>query len=782
VTGSSIVSGQKMTTQMVRGMIVDKESQAPLIGANVSIEKTFPLLGTGTDENGQFIIEEVPIGRQTIIATYLGYEPIVLSNILITSGKEVVLNFELIESTFQLDELVVKASDQKNTPMNEMALISARTFSIEETSRYASSLFDPARMAQNYAGLSGTGGSSDLFNEIIVRGNSPKNVLWRMEGIEIPNPNHFSELGNSGGGISMLSSSMLSNSDFYTGAFPAEFGNASSSVFDLNLRKGNNQKREYALMVGLLGIEAAAEGPIGKSGASYLGNVRYSTLAVLEQIGLNPVGDVLPKYGDISFNIAVPKTALGQFNLFGLGGKNKAYERAERDSTLWIYNSDKYSYDEEQTVGTIGLMHKVLFGNNAYLKTVIAASSELYNEREYYFDALNEYQEIDDFTSRFKTNTYRISTNYTQKVNARNTFKVGFIAGHMEYELGARERDNQNHVWLNYLENKGKTQLFQGFGQWKLRPNENLTLTGGVHMTYYELNNQFSIEPRLAARYALSEKHTLSMALGIHSKPEHPAFHLSETSVVNETRHLPNKDLKYAQSLHAVLGYAFQISPKLKTQFEVYYQHQYNVPVENDVTSKGTLLNALEIWDVLDSGPAINKGLGRNYGIDITVEKYFSQNYYFLLTGSVFESKFRALNGHWYNTRFNGKYHLNMLAGKEFILGRNKHKIFGFNIKGIVNGGNRETPIDLERSALENRTIRNQIQYLAESVGTYYRFDIGISYKINRPKVTHSILLDVQNVTNHLNIFSTYYNSAAGQVNSDYHTGLFPVLNCRIEF
>lgn len=776
-----VSTGQQTTTQTIRGNIVDKESQAPLIGAHITVEKTIPILGTGTNENGDFVIESVPIGRQTLIITYLGYEPVVISNMLITSGKEIVLNIELTESTVQLEELVVKASDQKNKPLNEMAMISARTFSVEETARYASSLFDPARMAQNYAGLSGTGGSSDLFNEIIVRGNSPKGVLWRMEGIEIPNPNHFSELGNSGGGISMLSSSMLSNSDFYTGAFPAEFGNASSGVFDLNLRKGNNQKREYAFMIGLLGLEAAAEGPIGKSGASYLANVRYSTLAILEQIGLSPVGDVLPKYGDLSFNINSAMTPIGQFSLFGLGGKNKAYEKAKADSTQWMYQSDKYSYEEDQTVGTIGFVHKILFGNNAYLKTVIAASSEQSNEREYYLDAINEYREIDEYQSSFKTNTFRISTNYTQKLNAKNTLKMGFIAGNINYQLGTRELDFENQAWITFLANKGNTQLYQGYGQWKMRPNDALTLTGGLHFNYYDLNNQFTVEPRFGARYAFNEKHALSAAFGIHSKPEHPAFHLTQTTIGSETRNLPNRDLKYALSLHFVLGYEFLINPNLKTQIEVYYQHLFDVPVENDVTSKRTLLNALEIWDVLNSGPAVNGGLGRNYGVDLTIEKYLSQHYYFMLTGSVFESKFRALNGQWFNTRFNGQYHLNVLGGKEFVVGRKKHKMIGFNCKGIVNGGNRTTPIDLEQSVLESRTVRNQNQFLSESVGTYYRFDIGISYKVNRPKVTHSILLDVQNVSNHLNIFSTYFNSSSGQIESDYHTGLFPVLNYRIE-
>ncbi len=773
---------ENLVTQVVRGQVVDRESKSPLAGANISIEKTIPLLGTGTDAEGRFILEAVPVGRQTIIVTFLGYEPMVLGNIMVTSGKEIVLDLELTESAVPLDELVVKATDQVNRPLNEMALVSARTFSVEETGRYASSFFDPARMAQNYAGLSGTGGSSDLFNEIIVRGNSPKGVLWRLEGIEIPNPNHFGSLGNSGGGISMLSSSMLSNSDFYTGAFPAEFGNASSGVFDLNLRKGNNQKREYSLMAGLLGLEAAAEGPLGRSGASYLVNARYSTLAILEGIGLNPVGDVLPKYGDLSFHIHFPETPLGQISIFGLGGQNKAYDYAEKDSSTWVYTSDRYSYEEDQSVGTIGMVHRMLLGNNAYLKTVIAASTQTEGDRAYFYDARDGYREIDDFTSDFRTNTYRISTSFTQKLNAKHTFKAGLIAGSISYAVNAREKDYKNENWITYLADRGETQQYQGFCQWKYRPSENLTLTGGFHVNYYDFNGQFSFEPRMAARYDLSARHTLTGAIGVHSKPEHPAFYLSETSIGSETRNLPNRDLKYARALHAVIGYEFFMNPQLKASVEVYFQHLYDVPVADDLTSKATLLNALEIWDVLDAGPAVNAGLGRNYGIDLTLEKNFSQHFYFLFTASVFESRYRTLGGQWYNTRFNGKYHFNLLGGKEFVLGRNKQKLLGFNVKGIVNGGNRTTPIDLDASIREMRTIRDENRFLAESVGTYYRFDIGISYKINRPKATHSIMLDIQNVTNHLNIYQVYFNGSAGAIEKEYHTGFFPVLNYRIEF
>ena len=173
----------------------------------------------------------------------------------------------MIESLHKLDEVTIKASSNRTRPLNEFASISARSFSVEETRRYAASVADPARMVMNFPGVTNSGDD----NSIVVRGNSPKGVLWRLEGIEIPNPNHFSALGSSGGSISMLNANVLGNSDFYTGAFVPEIGNALSGAFDLNFRNGNTERYEHTVQVGVLGVELATEGPFKKGGkASYL--------------------------------------------------------------------------------------------------------------------------------------------------------------------------------------------------------------------------------------------------------------------------------------------------------------------------------------------------------------------------------------------------------------------------------------------------------------------------------------------------------------------------------
>ena len=229
-------------TQTIRGTIYDAVSGYPIVGATVILVNSVPKTGTTTDINGKFELRKVPLGRQSIEISYLGYESKTYSNILVVSGKETILEVKLEEKVNQIDEVIIMASAKKGEAQNELAMVSARTFSVEETERFAGSLGDPARMVANYAGVMT---QNDSRNDIIIRGNSPSGVLWRLEGIEIPNPNHFGAQGTTGGPVSMVNNNLLTNSDFLTGAFPAEYGNALAGAFDINLRSGNSSEHEF---------------------------------------------------------------------------------------------------------------------------------------------------------------------------------------------------------------------------------------------------------------------------------------------------------------------------------------------------------------------------------------------------------------------------------------------------------------------------------------------------------------------------------------------------------
>ncbi|MCP4442752.1 MAG: TonB-dependent receptor [Aureispira sp.] len=771
-------------TQSIHGTLIDQDSKTPLIGATIGVKSGDKIYGATTDIDGDFHIKDVPVGRLDVEITYLGYDPIRLNSIMLTSGKELNLNIEMQEATEQVEEVVVTADNgrDKGAALNEMATVSARSFSVEETGRYAGSFGDPSRMASNYAGVSVGGGTYDMENEIVIRGNSPSGMLWRMEGIEIPNPNHFANIGSSGGAISMLNSNTLSTSDFLTGAFPSEYGNATAGVFDLNLRNGNNQKHEFSIGIGLLGIEASAEGYFSKkSKASFLINYRYSTLGLVRALKISPVGDVLPTYQDVSFKINVPTGKAGTFSLWGIGGDNLALLEPKKDSSSWDSQSDSYGYDARGRMGVTGLTHRILLSEKSYLKTIVAVSASQSKDISYNLDPSKNYDQDVSSIDDFNKYTLRATTAYTHKFNAQHTLKVGAIFNHYFFNYDVRGDDGDLSV--SFLNSKGNTQLLQGYAAWKFRPHNNWTINAGLHYNHLTLNNNSSIEPRLSAKWQMTPKHSVSLAGGMHSRMEDISYYFIEyTSPKGEVTR-PNKSLELQKSVHAVLAYDFAIATDFNLKLEGYYQHLYDVPVENDGESVLSSINATSFWDLLNAKEGLTStGIGRNYGIDLTFEKFFTKQYYFLLTASVFDSKYQAQNGEWYNTRFNTNYQITLLGGKEFKIGKKKNNIFGINSKFLFAGGSRYTPVNLEQSKLAGYTIQEVDKTYTEQVAPYLRLDLGLSYKINAKKVTHSISVDIQNVINYQNIYSQYYNAETEKLEYFYQGGIFPNLNYKINF
>jgi len=751
-------------TQTIRGKVIDQESLTPVIGANIVILGTDPVLGASTDVNGEFKIQNVPVGRHTLQTSSIGYEEAVIPELVVGSGKEVVLTVRLTESLVKMDELVITANQEKNRPNNDLATVSARSFTVEETKRYAAAVNDPGRMALSFAGVA-TG--DDESNIIVIRGNSPKGLLWRIEGVEVPNPNHFGEEGSSGGGISMLSVNMLDNSDFFTGAFPAEYGNAASGVFDIKLRNGNNQQREYAFQAGFLGIDFAAEGPFSKnSNASYLVNYRYSTLGILEGLGLIPQDDAIPNFQDLSFKVNVPTKKAGVFSVWGLGGLSSQDLKEEGEEESFRYN-----------MGVGGLSHVYFFGDKTFLESNLTFSKSLNKFTD------DEPENAYFFEDNFENTAVRGSFLLNHKFNARHTLRSGFIASHLGFD--ALDETNLRDTTYTEVDSDGSTQLLQGYAQWKYRINEQFTLNTGFHYLYFALNDSDSFEPRLGLQWAFTPRQSLSFGFGIHSRIDPIANYFAQYQTGVDEYVQPNKNLQLSKARHYVIGYDNMLREDLHMKIEAYYQDLYDVPIglqqgiENPWYATYSMLNYENgIVDV----PLANNGTGRNYGLELTLEKFFTYNYYFMLTTSLFESKYTPLDGKEYNTRFNGNYIVNLLAGKEFQVGKRKTNVLGINARLLLSGGNRTTPIDLESSNEEGRPVYEWDQRYSERLGSYFRTDLRISYRINKPKFSSIISLDIQNVTNHQNVFSQYYDRSTGKIEKTYQLGLIPVLNYRIEF
>ena len=375
-------------TQTIRGTVTDQLLQQPIAGATVTLGNTAKSVITA--EDGSFRFTAVPVGLQHLQVTHATYKMASIDNITVNAGKEVVLSIKMEPDIKAQQEVIVQASSRKNKPLNELSLVSTRAFTVEETQRYAAAVNDPLRMATSFAGVVS---ADDGNNDIVIRGNSPTGMLWRMEGVDIPNPNHFSVSGGSGGGISILSAQLLANSDFSTGAFAAEYGNALSGVFDLKLRKGNNERKEITLQAGLLGLNVAAEGPFSSNyKGSYLVNYRYSTLQLMKKIGINVGGDGSTNFQDLSYNIYLPTRKMGDFTFFGFGGLSSEKVTADYDSLKWKAGGERFPSNFVANTGMAGITHSISLGRNTTLKSAVGYSVTKNSYREKYIE--NDLKEI----------------------------------------------------------------------------------------------------------------------------------------------------------------------------------------------------------------------------------------------------------------------------------------------------------------------------------------------------------------------------------------------------
>ena len=766
--------------QTIKGNIVDKQSLQPLQGVQISILGLPNSISAISDSNGNYRIVDVLSGRYDVQAIYSGYASTTIPNVVVTTGKEVILDFTLNENITQLSAASISLG-KKNETINEMSTVSARSFSTEEVNRYAGGRSDPSRLVANFAGVSSP---DDSRNDIVIRGNSPTGVLWRIEGLNIPNPNHFSTIGTTGGPVSALNTNMLKNSDFFTSAFPSEYGNANAGVFDLGFRKGNSDKREHTFQIGALtGIEAMTEGPINKEkGSSYLIAYRYSFTGVAQAIGL-PIGTAAtPFYQDISFKINGAKTKFGKFVLFGLGGISKIdFDHKEVDSAdLFAYpNRDSYF---KSKVGLVGLSHTIRVNDKSYFKTVVGLS---YSGSDYLEDTINKQTSavtrvIENATEQLR---YIGNTSFNSKINSKLFVKIGFIEELINLNLFYRNR-TFTPDWTQIWDFKDYTSLLQGYAQIKYSFTEKLTLNAGFHSQFLTLNNSKSIEPRAGLKYQVNEKKIFSAGVGVHSQMQPTDVYFYRTKLIDNSYIQSNKNLDFTRSVHYVLGYDFFPAKNWRFKSEIYYQHLFNIPVSNSDSSY-SILNVGASFIPNEQGYLVNKGTGENYGIELTIEKFFSKGYYGLATGSLYQSTYKGSDLKTHNTAFNGQYVANLLVGKEFLLGKEKKNRFTIDVKMTTAGGRYYTPIDLAASQATGIQISQKGDVaFTERNPAFYRLDIKFGFVKNstKLKLAQSIFFDIQNVTNHKNVFAQRYNPVKNTINIAYQIGFFPNFVYKIQF
>jgi len=758
--------------QVIRGIVIDVDSKMTIPGASVQIANT--KVGTTTDSTGYFKISNIPIGRFTLLVSFVGYKQQIVSDIQLSSGKELVLTVELKENITNLSEVKVTATKEKAFTQNEMAVVSVRTFSIEETERYAGSLGDPSRMAKNFAGVNS---GDDQRNDIIIRGNSPLGLLWRLDGFDIPNPNHFGAMGTSGGAISMLNNNLLSNSDFFSGAFPAEYGNAMSGVFDLKMRKGNNEKHEYVAQAGFNGFEVGTEGPFLKtSKASYIINYRYSMLGLFKLMGYSfGKKSSTPEYQDLSFKLNFPLKK-GYISMFGIGGLDR----------MLVNKSTKRDTIKNKT-GVLGLTYVYFFGKGSRLefKSSVQYSQSINNEHR-----LDSSQKMfrPEYISDFKEPIYTLSITEKTKINAKNNVAFGFNITRLNvnfcdssYESSLSENGILIKYWEVLRNTKGGMNRITTYGQWQHFFNEFISLTTGMNYLFLSYNNSHNIEPRLGLKLNTTKNQSINLGFGMHSRTQPTIVYLSGKNGNSDVSHDTYKDLDLSKSVHGIVGYDLNVSKQLRFKSEVYYQYLYNIPIST-TRPQQSLINYGADFEIIIPENMTNSAKGKNYGVELTLEKFLDKNYYFLITSSLFESKYTDFNGVERNTAFNNNYILNGLFGYELPIGENKQNSLSFNIRGIYAGGNPKLDIDLAKSIIKNKTIYDWEHAYENRYPDYFRIDLRFGFKQNKKRFTHEFAIDIQNVTAHNNILNESYDKKTKSIEKNYQYGFFPMALYRINF
>ena len=761
--------------QTVKGTIIDEQSGNVLSNVTVTVEG-IAASGDISDSLGNFKLKNIPIGRQTIRASLAGYEEAVIRNIEVTSSKEVVIEVRLKELVKKLDEVVVKAGKQKNKPLNEAAVVSARQFSVDEAVRYSGTRNDPSRMAQNFAGVSG---SNDARNDIIIRGNSPAGVLWRMEGVDIPNPNHYSTLGSTGGPVTILNTNTLKNSDFITSAFPAQYGNAVAGVFDLRMRNGNNEKYEFLGQVGFNGFELGAEGPlnIGKK-SSFLIDYRYSMVAAIQKLGLDVgTGSATPYYQDLNFKINIPTEKAGTFSLFGLGGESRVKFAAVDEENLYATNDGSLrDRNFKSMTGVIGFSHTYFFNANTSGRLTLTASGVESKYQENFFNVKP------DSIAFYKKNTqvkYSAGYTFNKKFSSRNQLTAGVAAEFNKLQLKNDYIPDGDSALVTFFDTKKNAVLVKGFANFNHRFSDKLSSNLGLYSQLFTLNNSYSIEPRWNIKYQFQPNQSLAFGMGLHSQLQPLEVYFYETRNVNDQVELTNQDLKFVKSLHSVLAYDVSLSRHLRLKAEAYGQYLYNAAVEK-TPSSFSMLNAGADFYFPYKTNLFNGGKGYNYGAELTIERFLDKGFYYLFTASVFESKYTGSDKVWRNTAFNSNYTFNLLAGREFKL--NKRASVGFDTKLAYAGGQRYTPFDIAASAAAGYVMFKEDEAYELKNDDYFRWDFKISYARNGRKTTQKWYIDFQNITNRKNMYVRTLNPKDGTISEIYQIGFFPNINYMITF
>ena len=774
---SAGLSSQPVLHSVIRGEVIDFQTRSPLPGANIVLVNSDPLIGTTSDANGHFRLTGIPIGKRQITVTYLGYTPFNSEDLIVSSGKETFITVQLRESVLTSKEVEIHGDYRKYEAINKMATVSVRSFSVDETFRFAGSYNDPARMAANFAGVTS---GVDNRNDIIVRGNSPMGLQWRLDDMEIPNPNHFAAVGTTGGPVTILNNNLLTNSDFLTGAFPAQYGNVLSGIFDMRMRNGNNSKHEYWVGIGWNGLEFGTEGPFSaKHPASFIFSYRYSLLELLSYTGLD-VG-MVPHYQDLNFKITVPTKKAGVFTVTGIGGLSyiQLYD-SKKDPGKWLFPGYGENLANGSNTGVLGVAHQLFLTPTLRLKNLVyLVGSDVFTKIDTF--ARQGQEPVPWAGERSKETKISYTFGLMKKFSARNILDAGTSLDY--FFLNYTDSIRDKGMFQVHTNSREQLLFLRGFLQWQHHFTDDFSSTLGCFGSFLGLNSSWAAEPRAGLSWNIDPSNTLDFGAGLYSQMQPRVIYFIRTLMPDRSVTYSNRNLDFTRSAEVALGYNHLLTENLRLKTEVYYQYLYNIPVKSSIPQYALSNQGHEFFlDRQYSDSLVNKGSADNYGMEFTFERFFKNNYYYLLTASVFNSEYRGYDNLSRSSAFNVNYVLNAVGGYEFVIGKRKWGVLSFGLRATWAGGNPYIPFDKEKTVQNGEPVLDWEQAYTTRYPDYKRLSFRFGIKRNLPKYNLEFMLDLQYRTNYTNVYLQRINPATGEVRDFFSMGFFPMGTWRMQF
>ena len=755
MTAAILICGSmNVQAETLRGTVKDAITGEALIGATVKIVELDNVAAV-SDIDGNYRISLSKGGRYTIEANYIGYEPSVMKEILISGAKEVVVDITLRENNTELKEVVVKPRINKEATVNPAVLTGGVMLSMEEASRFAGGYNDPARLVMSFAGVSGEADGSGLS----IHGSAPERMQYRIEGVEVFTPNHFNDTWNAGFGlVSALNSNVIGNSDFFTSTFNANYNNALSGVFDVKMRPGNNAKHENILQVGTVSEELTLEGPISrKSNSSYIVNYRYGFSSLVDRLDLMDTDGAHVNFQDFSFKLLFPTKHAGTFSLFGLGFYDTTWdERMKLEDMHSAYDASDTDAKVMQLLG--GVSHKIHLGNKWTWRTTAAYNMQHLKCDMYYYglkrtngviDHPLAYEEPEQkyLFSNQKVNEDRVlfNTELSKQLSDKWLTQFGGEYSHRFFNLSYQSVD-QLYAPLStmreYTKMKDNTGLANLFWQNLITLSDHFSLSVGVAGNYFLLSKDLSVEPRVSMKWDLDEKNSLSMGYGLHSMVEKLDAYFYRDAAGN----LANKDLGLSKAHHLHATYTHKFTPNLTLRMNGYFEYGFDTPVGIN----GSTYCVTNRYYFYTDEPLANKGNTRNYGGDVTLEHYMSYGFFGQTNFSLYKSQYRGEDKVWRNQLYDRGFMFKILGGKEWMLGKN---VLNVSAKYSIQGGLRYTPIDVDQmranvaaGIIDDNPIYKDNEAFSERFDPTGIVDLTVSYKINKRKVSHTIAFEGLNI------------------------------------